>query len=309
MSASAFPRLRDVFLFREPIDESLFDLSKLVCAAALFASPWAFEFSDLPAWNLWSCGYAILVVTAAALMAEAEWEPRANFCLGAWVLASPWMLGFTSETGATVLHLAGGSIVVGLSALELWGTQRNPPWRFQPGAASRDTPAVIAPEMQVVTTHRQMPRTIAVFESARTQRHASSRRSASAPRRIDSRRGQFSERLRSKGRALTNARALCMISILAIVSSLENVFAQVSPPDLTGMYRCIWDPVPCQANGFSITQAGSRLEIKNDQGEVGSGQLTSNISVSVGPPWNLLGIILSDQLTIEWSTGTKWQKQ
>ena len=237
-------RVRDVFLYREPIEESLFDLSKLVCAAALFASPWAFQFSNLAAWNLWICGYAIVVVTAAALIAEAEWEPHANFCLGAWVVAAPWMLGFTSETGATVLHLAGGSIVVALSAIELWGTQRNPPWRFQPGAASRDRPAVIAPELQVGTTHHQMPRTIAAWESARRRRHRSARMSAAARRRIDSRRGQFSERLRSKGRMVANAGSLCVISILAIVVSLENVFAQMSPPDLTGMYRCISDPMP-----------------------------------------------------------------
>jgi hypothetical protein len=37
--------------------------------------------------------------------------------------------------------------------------------------------------------------------------------------------------------------------------------------------------------------------------------VTSNISVSLGAPWNTLGIIASDRRTIEWSAGTKWRKE
>ena len=46
-----------------------------------------------------------------------------------------------------------------------------------------------------------------------------------------------------------------------------------------------------------------------ERADVGAGTVTSRISVSLGPPWNTLGIIVPDNKTIEWSAGTKWLKQ
>jgi hypothetical protein len=40
-------------------------------------------------WNLWLCGYAMLTITAAALTAEADWEPHSNI--------APWTLGFSQD--------------------------------------------------------------------------------------------------------------------------------------------------------------------------------------------------------------------
>jgi hypothetical protein len=101
------------------------------------------------------------------------------------------------------------------------------------------------------------------------------------------------------------------VNMLALIAGSGMTHAQGKSPDLSGSYRCEPDPDPCKDSGqtFTVSQSGAKLEIKNDKGEVGQGNVTSNISVSLGPPWNTLGIILPDNQTIEWSAGTKWRKQ
>ncbi len=59
---------------------------------------------------------------------------------------------------------------------------------------------------------------------------------------------------------------------------------------------------------FTVTQSGNNLDIKNDKGVVGRAEMTSNISLGASAPWNMLGVILPDG-AIQWSNGTKWQKQ
>lgn len=127
--------------------EKVLALIKSICAATLFGSPWVLELAQAPTWNLRICGYAVLTASLAALVAEADWEPRANLWLGTWVLAAPWILGFAHETGATFLHLVGGGLISLLSAAQVWSGERNPPWRFGPGAAQR---AVSAPPVMTV---------------------------------------------------------------------------------------------------------------------------------------------------------------
>jgi len=82
-------------------------------------------------------------------------------------------------------------------------------------------------------------------------------------------------------------------------------------PNMAGTYRCGPDAKSCQWSGatFTVTQNGNNLDIKNDKGEVGTAELTSNISLSAGPPWNMLGVISADARMIEWSNGTQWRKQ
>jgi SPW repeat len=124
--------------------EVVLDSLKLACSAGLFGSPWVFALSPTATWNLWVCGYAMLAVSLAALVAEADWEPKANFSLGAWVAVAPWILAFATDPVATVVHMTGGGLISILSAVELWNAERNPPWWFRPGAASR---AEFAPAM------------------------------------------------------------------------------------------------------------------------------------------------------------------
>lgn len=100
-------------------------------------------------------------------------------------------------------------------------------------------------------------------------------------------------------------------SVIAVGALLPcDLFAQGASPNLSGTYRCVPEPSSCQSSGqtFTVTQSGNNLDLKNDRGDVGRGTVTSDISLSSGPPWNMLGVILPGN-GIQWSNGTKWQKQ
>jgi hypothetical protein len=51
-----------------------------------------------------------------------------------------------------------------------------------------------------------------------------------------------------------------------------------------------------------------QVERQVRKGDVATGEVTSNESVSVAAPWNMIGTILADQRTIQWAAGTRWQK-
>ena len=88
--------------------------------------------------------------------------------------------------------------------------------------------------------------------------------------------------------------------------------ASSSLPNLSGTYRCEGYAAACERSGstFTVTQSGSDLQIKNEKGDAGGGKLTSEISVSAGPIWNMFGVISpTDNHVIQWSNGTAWRKQ
>ena len=102
------------------------------------------------------------------------------------------------------------------------------------------------------------------------------------------------------------------IASMGIAASLANAQPASAPlPNLSGTYRCVEGGSVCRLGAsFTITQAGADLEIKNDKGETGTGKLTSNITLSAGPIWNMMGVLSeTDKHTILWSNGTSWRKQ
>jgi hypothetical protein len=102
-----------------------------------------------------------------------------------------------------------------------------------------------------------------------------------------------------------------VMGALATCLFAENAGAQSSAvKNVAGTYRCEPEPVSCQASGqtFTVTQSGTDLELKNDQGLIGRATMTSNISLSAGGPWNMLGVVVPDG-RIQWSNGTAWRKQ
>ena len=101
-----------------------------------------------------------------------------------------------------------------------------------------------------------------------------------------------------------------LFALATVVAATWPTSAQAEQlvPNLAGNYRCEAATSPCHASIFSIAQSGAKLDIKADNGQTGYGHLTSPITVSLGSPWNLLGVIREDG-TIDWSTGTKWRKQ
>lgn len=102
--------------------------------------------------------------------------------------------------------------------------------------------------------------------------------------------------------------AVAIAAVIGLAVSVCHARAQTAAPNLSGNYRCEPQPVSCQwGETFSVTQSGNTLELKSDKGEQGSARLTSETTISAGPPWNMLGVIHDG--AIEWSSGTKWRKQ
>ena len=119
-------------------------------------------------------------------------------------------------------------------------------------------------------------------------------------------------------RRVRNGLQFCTIAALTCVTTVlfltSIAAAQTDPPlpNLAGTYKCEGDETACGWSGwtFTLTQSGDALEIKNEKGDVGHAKLTSRISLSAGPIWNMLGTIVSpDNRVIQWSNGTIWRKQ
>ena len=106
------------------------------------------------------------------------------------------------------------------------------------------------------------------------------------------------------------ARVSGAIAGMIVGASLANA-EPASLPDLSGNYRCDGSDRVCRSGAtFTITQSGTDLQIKNDKGDTGTGKLTSNITLTAGPVWNMNGVIITpDNRTIQWSNGTNWRKQ
>ena len=117
------------------------------------------------------------------------------------------------------------------------------------------------------------------------------------------RRRQLCEWLRGSAGALTVA--------MMLVPSLGLAQATAKLPDLTGTYHCEGNQMACDRAGWTlkVTQSGADLEIKNEKGDFGNGKLESQISLSAGPIWNMLGVVMPDSRSLVWSNGTIWRKE
>ncbi|WP_245286621.1 SPW repeat protein [Bradyrhizobium sp. ARR65] len=69
--------------------------------------------------DLLASGAVIAVVSLAAIIAYKDWEEWANFLLGLWLIASPWLLGF-AHTRAMHFSIGIGVVVAFLAMLDLW---------------------------------------------------------------------------------------------------------------------------------------------------------------------------------------------
>ena len=100
--------------------ESALDLYNVILAVLLFASPWMFSLTNGTARvDFWICSAAVVAISLGAIFAYANWEEWANLAFGLWLVASPWVLGFSQ---ARAMHFAVGigALVTFLALLELW---------------------------------------------------------------------------------------------------------------------------------------------------------------------------------------------
>jgi hypothetical protein len=100
--------------------EAVMDIYNLVIGAFLFASPWIFGYTrEIVRFDSWAIGAAIIVLSLAAILLFAEWEEWLSALLACWLIASPWVLGFTHTT-AMHWSIGLGIAILSLTLLELW---------------------------------------------------------------------------------------------------------------------------------------------------------------------------------------------
>jgi SPW repeat-containing protein len=100
--------------------EAILDFYNLLLGALLLLSPWLFAFAHGAAGaDAWLGGAVIVAVSLAALIVYAEWEEWIAFGAGLWMIASPFVLGFTHTTAMHVV-VGIGFVVTFLAALDLW---------------------------------------------------------------------------------------------------------------------------------------------------------------------------------------------
>jgi SPW repeat len=100
--------------------EAILDVYNLILGALLFVPPWLFAFAHAAAGaDAWLGGAVIAAVSLAALMVYAEWEEWIALVAGAWMMGSPFVLGFTHTTAMHVI-VGIGFVVTFLAALDLW---------------------------------------------------------------------------------------------------------------------------------------------------------------------------------------------
>jgi hypothetical protein len=92
------------------------DVLNFLLGVGLFISPWALGFASeqTAAWNAHVFGAVIAVIALAAMFAFHDWEEWISAALGAWVIAAPWVLGFSTHGTALMAH-----VLIGIATLVL----------------------------------------------------------------------------------------------------------------------------------------------------------------------------------------------
>jgi len=99
--------------------EAVLDLYNILLAAFLFATPWLFTYSnEITRWDMWMTGATIAAIACLAIVAYSTWQEWANVIVGAWLIVSPWVLGFT-HTRAMHFSIGVGIAVILMAVIEL----------------------------------------------------------------------------------------------------------------------------------------------------------------------------------------------
>lgn len=86
----------------------------LLAGIWLFISPWLYAAYRLhDAWDSWIVGLALVILAATRIgrPLKAAWVSWLNCLLGAWTFASPWIFGYTHDTGWFISSICVGVIV------------------------------------------------------------------------------------------------------------------------------------------------------------------------------------------------------
>ena len=85
----------------------------LLAGIWLFISPWIYgAYMEPNAWNSWIVGVVMIVLATIHLSSPMDsWTSWLNCLLGIWTFASPWIYGYTVNTGRLINSLCVGVIV------------------------------------------------------------------------------------------------------------------------------------------------------------------------------------------------------
>lgn len=103
------------------------DWTNVVFGIWLFLSPFILGYSiegGAAAWNHYILGIAVTVFAIIALYDTQVWEEWINLILGAWLIISPFILGFTEQPAALWNSIILGILIGGDS---LWAIQKPRP--------------------------------------------------------------------------------------------------------------------------------------------------------------------------------------
>jgi hypothetical protein len=95
------------------------DPVNVLLGAWLILSPWAAGFADhrMAMFNFVAVGVLLIAAALGAIIVPQAWEEWVEVALGAWLVASPWILGFADVDIALQNALLCGLLVM---VLALW---------------------------------------------------------------------------------------------------------------------------------------------------------------------------------------------
>lgn len=90
----------------------------------LFVSPWvllsaAESVSSSVSWNYWVVGAIVAGTAIIALLNLRPWEEILNLILGVWLILSPWVMGYNTESALLWNSVISGLAVVAMSGFAL----------------------------------------------------------------------------------------------------------------------------------------------------------------------------------------------
>ncbi len=106
------------------------DSVNVVLGVWLFFSAWILGFADITAafWNALIFGAALAVAAFLALWQYGKWEEWVDAAIGAWLVISPWLLGFAMLSGeGAAMAATWNMIIVGVVSfvLAIWSLRDN----------------------------------------------------------------------------------------------------------------------------------------------------------------------------------------
>ena len=97
------------------------DFCELTLASWIIVSPFVLGYFDVvnASLSIILIGVAVMLFATLGLATENPMDEWVNFCLGAGLIASPWLFGFSTLFVATVNTVVCGGILVSLTILAM----------------------------------------------------------------------------------------------------------------------------------------------------------------------------------------------